>query len=159
MPVAIPAVIAAVGTAATGATVFGLGVTASAFVVGGATLASGLLQQALTKKPKANGAYAVEQADRSNQVKQAIMPRRVVYGRIRASGATPFLDSTENTEVFHSIVILATHEIAGVDVIFVNDDPIAMFCLYLRTFSLASARGNSLNLPITFLLGLPFTFL
>jgi hypothetical protein len=123
MPVAIPAIIAAASAAATGVTVFGLGVTASAFVIGGVSLASGLLQQSLAKKPKNNG-YAVEEANRSHQIKQAIMARRVVYGRIRASGATPFLDSTDSTETFHSIMVLATHEIAGVDVIFINDDPV-----------------------------------
>ena len=87
MPAAVPllgAVVSGGLAASSGATIFGLTGLSLGFAVGGANIVLGLASSALTPKPKVgNLSFTAEAGSRTHQVRQPIIPRRVVQATKR----------------------------------------------------------------------------
>lgn len=118
--VAIPAIITAVASYASAATVFSLSVLTSALVVGGASLALGALSYALTPKPKGVS------NDTSNQsgtvaVRQSDLTRAYVYGHARVIKGYAHIESTNSNTDLHSIIILCDGPLRAINEIWVDD--------------------------------------
>ena len=121
MPQAVAAaVVAAVGITGFAATI-GTAVIAAAINVGVgllvSALGSGRTKGNLTPNP-------VQLRDRTQQVRQPITARRVWLGEGRFSGPVIHLESTNSNKFLHIGIALATHEIAGLDTYYLDDDPI-----------------------------------
>lgn len=127
-PVIAAAAINAAGVVAFGTTLTIAGVTlsvaASAAVVFGATLALGLIQYALSPKPKTPnlGQLNFNARERKQTLRQAITPRRLIYGEMRVGGPIAFFKRNSATRYF-MVILLASHEIEAIDVMYMNDQP------------------------------------
>lgn len=64
------------------------------------------------KLPNLNSFEAIAQ-NRTQQVRQAITPWRLVYGEVLISGPMTFVESTNNNKMLHLILTLAAHPITG----------------------------------------------
>jgi hypothetical protein len=130
IPVAVAAAVGAAGAVATGliaGTAITLGaVLASAAVSGGLALVSTLT----APRPK-----APELRERTLTVRNAIAPRRLIYGRARVGGVVVFLDSTPSTNAvlgvprntFLTVVVaLAGHKISQVEQVWLDDEPLTL---------------------------------
>lgn len=118
---AIATGVGAIAGLTAGATFAGLtGATAyfaQAFVVNAVL---GAVSNALTPKPSdLTGA-----ADLSGQTimqRNTIAPRRIVYGRVKTSGAVVFMETTNDNADLHYCVTLAGHKITAVESVYFND--------------------------------------
>lgn len=124
------AVVGAVATAAgaysAGVMVFGLSVTASAIAIGVASFALSSLQSALAPKPKLpnlNG-FQVKASNRTQQIRQPITARRLVYGECRVSGPLVFAASTQENKYVHLVIALASHEVEEIGEIWFDNTSI-----------------------------------
>ncbi len=137
MPAAIPAVIGLVAgayaaSALTGAVI--LGITISSFAAGlfGAVIASGVTMLAgavlggplgLNKRPRQDLSSLAQ--DRKQSIRQPTAPRQIVYGTARVGGTMTYVFSFGPDLRYLGIVtVLATHPIAGVDGVWINDSMI-----------------------------------
>lgn len=111
------------GTLAAAGTVFGLSVSAiqmtfiRAFVT---NLILGGLSSALGKQ----GSSSLTQQGTTVTTREAIAPRRVVYGLTRVGGNIVFMEATDNNKYLHIIIALAGHEINSVEKVFFNDEEV-----------------------------------
>ncbi len=122
-PLIISAAVAAGQSAAVGFTIGALTVGQTALVIGGASLGLGLLSTSLSSKPKSPGFTPVSD-NRTELIRQAAAPRRIIYGEARLSGAM-FIAEGDNGDGFTRIaVLLATHEVQEIGAVYLNDDPI-----------------------------------
>ena len=129
MPPAAPligAAVAAAGSFATGAKLFGLGITGTAFLKGAVTLALGFVSSALAPKPpRIDFSPAVGNEGRIQQIQQPLTARRIIYGERRVSGPLVYAGTEGNDNRFlHLIIALADHEIEEIGTIYFNDVPI-----------------------------------
>jgi hypothetical protein len=123
------AAISAIGTAAGGT--FGAFLIMNAGAVAtGLLLAGGLAlssAQARQAKKKAREAYNAGQVDRLANVVTSIAPRELVLGRVRKGGPIAFRGSAgEFKQRFLFHIVLAAHEIDGVEQVWFNDQPITI---------------------------------
>lgn len=82
----------------------------------------GLAASALSPKPTT----AAELRGQAIQRRDPIASRKIVYGRVKTSGAVVFLETTGNSnKVLHQCVTLAGHEISAVDSVYFNDVEVA----------------------------------
>lgn len=90
-----------------------------------ASLALGALQSALTPKPKAgNFSSSTLSQGVTQNVRQAITPRRIVYGEVRVGGALVFVETTENNKYLHMVLLLADHRCQEIGEVWFDDEPI-----------------------------------
>lgn len=126
-PVSIlTAAVAAGLSGAAGVTVFGLGVLASSALIFAANLALGFVSQALAPKPKPPnlGSFEVRAQGRTQQIRQPVSYRRVVYGEQRVSGPLVFVSTTSNNANLHLVIALAGHEVAEIGEIYLDGTPL-----------------------------------
>ena len=123
MPAAIPAVIAAASAAAAGTTIFGLSVALSATLIGIGSFALNTLGAMLSPKPKKQS-FGDLSSSRTQQVKQPVTERRVVYGECKVSGPITYFGSTEDNKFLHIVLVLATHQCNALLSTWFNDDAI-----------------------------------
>jgi hypothetical protein len=123
MPMAIPAVVAAATAAAAGTTIFGLSVALSATLIGIGSLALNTLGAALAPKPKRQD-FGDLASSQTQQVKQAITGRRVIYGEAKVSGAINYFGSSSSNKYLHIVLVLATHQCNYMGTTWFNDDAI-----------------------------------
>lgn len=125
-----PVAAAALGTAfaAAGAYAAGTAITASFLAINfaGSLLMSGLSKILSPKidKPDLSSFASLKTTGYTQQFRQAVTDRRVVYGEVRTSGPIVFVGSTGNNEFLHMVIVVASHEIAGFEEFLINDESI-----------------------------------
>jgi hypothetical protein len=119
----------AVGVA--GATAAGLTAGTTAFVVVsttislavsiGASFALSAALKAIQGKPDLSS-LSGSSPGRTQTTKQAVSPRKVVYGKTRVAGTQTFLHFTHNNGLFHMVITLTGHPIESFEQYFINDE-------------------------------------
>lgn len=74
----------------------------------------------LSPKPKSSS-YDSVQSGTSQQFRQAVPVREIVYGQVRKSGAMAYMPSTGGNKYQHLVILLATHEVKKIGEIIVGD--------------------------------------
>ena len=97
--------------------------TAAAIAFGSSLLLS-FAGQLLAPKPPNAGSFG-DGGDFTRQFRQPVSERRYIYGESRASGATAFIGSTGDNKYLHVVIMLASHEVAEIGEILINDVSIA----------------------------------
>ncbi len=127
---------APVAAAAIGATIAGS--TAVAWTAGGFSVFLGFsmtsflssvalsgISMLLKPKPKKSGGFdAYSASGLTQQFRQAVTPRFVVYGECRVSGMMAYVGTSANNQYLNMVITLATHEITAIDEIIINDESI-----------------------------------
>lgn len=92
--------------------------------------------QTLSPKPKVPefGGFNVEAQGRTQMIKQPTASRRAVYGKVRVSGVLAHVESTNDDEFLHLVLMLASHEVEAIDTIYLNDEALTL-------------SGNSVTAP------------
>ncbi len=81
-----------------------------------------LLGKLAPKPPGFDAGPAFESTGgRTQQIRQAITPRRVLYGEQRVSGPLLFARSTEDNKMLHLVIALASHECEAIDDVVFDD--------------------------------------
>lgn len=112
-------------------------ITAGIYAVSGnyamaaATIVAAGASAALSKAPELPDLpnftdFASEVQGRTQQLKQPTAPRRFVYGQTRVSGVLAHVESTDDDEFLHMVIMLATHEIQSFDTIYLNDEALTV---------------------------------
>src|ERR1039458_1719741 len=125
MPVAIIGAVVAAGVgAATGATLFGLTVWETFFARIAFSLIVSELSSALSPKAKSpsQNNLASQAQQRTQQITQAVGPSEVVYGTVLKSGTVVYASNTQTNAYTHIVIVVADHEVAGLDEVLVNSD-------------------------------------
>ncbi len=108
-----------------GVSVFGLGVLGTGLLVGVVTAGFAFLDAALSPSSSApgfdTGPNFQSTAGRTSQIRQAIAPRRIIYGEARVSGPLVYVTTTQDNKMLHLVIALAGHEIESIDDIIMND--------------------------------------
>ena len=122
----------AIAAAALSATVAGSWVAGGALILGfsmtsfiGSLVLSGL-SMALNKKPKSGGISSSVGQSITQQFRQSLPARRMIFGEVRISGATNFIGSSGDNEFMHFSVMIASHEIESIGEIWIGEDSIAV---------------------------------
>lgn len=136
--------------AATGLTIFGATYTGlAAFSIGaGASLAMSAVSTVLSPKPKPLQASTALSSSLTQQVRQPISSRKIIYGGARTSGPITYIatSSTSDTvdvpatltlktwstssktakenQMLHIVIPVAAHEVEAIDAVWLNDVPI-----------------------------------
>jgi hypothetical protein len=116
-------------TAAAATYFSGGALTFSAFATRAATTAAlTAATQSLAAKPKTPqfSDFAFDSTGRTQMVKQPITNRRAVYGEVRVSGTLAFIESTDNDQFLHLIVLLASHEVNQIGTVYLNDEALTL---------------------------------
>jgi hypothetical protein len=124
MPVAAPliasaAISAGVG-AALGVTILGLGLAGSAVLVFGATVALGLVNQALAARVD----FSTSATRRTITARQPAAPRRLVVGAARIGGTIVYLGATDSGRKLHVVVALCDGPVTAIEEIWFGDQRI-----------------------------------
>lgn len=146
MPALIPVIVAAAASYGAGAAITSLaaGTFLTAVSVTGATIlsATGMVVAGLVGSVVAYGFTAAfgralgitpkrqrapdlsgQAQDRKQSIRQPIGPRQVIYGRARVGGTLVYAASSgEDSRYLHLVSVLATHPVAWIPSIFVNDE-------------------------------------
>lgn len=95
----------------------------AAAVGGAASFALNAVSAALAPKPPSNlGSFAnIRNQGITRQINQPIIEREMVYGEVRKSGGLALITSTNSNEYLHMVIMLASHEVAEIGEIFIND--------------------------------------
>ncbi len=87
----------------------------SAFVVNTVvSLALGALASAIAPKPKTPnlaGGFSAKASGITQNIKQPITSRRILYGEARIGGALTFIETTNDDKYMHLILTLCDHEV------------------------------------------------
>lgn len=119
--VAIPAVLSAGFSFASGATLLGLTVAQTALLVGGSSLILGGLSYALTPKPRTPSFGAGNVPRSTVSVRQPDFVRQHVYGHTRITRGYAHMESTGVNGVLHIILILCEGELRAINEIWMDD--------------------------------------
>jgi len=95
--------------------IFSVTAFASSLVLGG-------VSSLLSKKREKGGVTDIKSSGYTRQFRQSIVPREVVYGEIRRSGGLAFIGQSSDNKYLHYIILLAAHEIGGVDEIIIDQE-------------------------------------
>ena len=84
--------------------------------------------QALSAPPKMPSFtdFVGELQGRTQMIKQPTVPRRVIYGKARVSGVLGYVESTNDDQNLHMIIMLAGHEVNSIGEIYVNDEAVTL---------------------------------
>lgn len=105
----------------------GFGFTTFSWAAAATSLGLGLLQSALSPKPKSSagpvdsGSASIKSAGVTQNINQAITTRRIVYGELRVGGAFNFIETTESDKFLHFVLTLADHECQEIGEIWFDD--------------------------------------
>lgn len=102
----------------------------------GLSLAISALSMAFTPKPKKpTGSYTdIKGQGSTQQFRQAVTEREMVYGEVRKSGPMVFAGTTDSNRYLHLIIVLASHECKEIGECIVDD--------YSITDDMMDAGGN-----------------
>lgn len=119
----------AAATVAIGGPVLGLTYLGSFAVTAAATAALTAASQALAPKPQfpsySLGDFRSNGLKRTQNVKQPVQPRNVIYGTVRVGGTIVFIDTTEDDKFLHMVLAVASHEIESHGRIYLNDTKVS----------------------------------
>ena len=116
MPAAVPALMAAVGQAI--ATEFVAATFIKTFAV---NFVLGTLAQSLSKSPSpVNTSFGTAVSQRSS-----VAPHSVIYGRTRVGGTIAYMESTNDNQYLHVVVVLAGHEIDAVEKVYFDENEVS----------------------------------
>jgi len=98
------------------------------YVMAATTIASAGAQNALAARqdPPDYSSYTSEGQNRTQMVKQPIVPRRFVYGETRISGVLGHIESTDNDKRLHLLILVASHEIDSFQTVYLNDEALTL---------------------------------
>lgn len=116
----IAAAAAAAGASAAVATAIG-----SFAVKALVSIAISVVTKALAPKPKGLSADSfanIKSSGATQQFRQPISARRIVYGEARVSGAIVYAGVTNSNKYLHLVITLASHEIEEIGEIIINDE-------------------------------------
>jgi hypothetical protein len=84
--------------------------------------------QSLSPKPKLGdfASFSSDATGRTQMVKQPITARRAVYGQTRVSGPLAFIESTNDDQYLHLVVLLAAHECQEITTVYLNDEALTL---------------------------------
>jgi len=118
---AIAAVAAGIGTTGT----IAAGTLALSFSIGNAVIGAALAAGSSLLSKRAGGGGNSFTPVRTNgstqQFRQPVTAREIVYGDVRKSGPVVYAGVTDNNKYIHMVIVLATHEIEEIGEIIVND--------------------------------------
>lgn len=120
-------ILGASATAATTITIAGAAFAAGAYVVGyiAVTAVTSVVLKALSPKQTAGGG-----ANSSGILANVMDPaasHEYVYGKVRKGGVRTYIEATGDQNKFlHMIIVLAGHEVAGIDDIYINDEIVTL---------------------------------
>jgi len=119
--------VAAVSTAVLGP-VGGYTALQSFAIRAAASAALSSASQSLSPKPKLGdfASFSSDATGRTQMVKQPITARRAVYGETRVSGPLAFIESTDDDQYLHLVVLLASHECQQISTIYLNDEALTL---------------------------------
>lgn len=125
------AVVAAAAIAGLSAGLAGVTIAGSAILggllIGALSLAVSIGGMLLAKKPEISNlsSFSARAQNRTQQVRQPITARRVVYGDVRVSGPLVHIESTGgNNKNLLLVLVLAPHRVKAIDTVYLNSDPI-----------------------------------
>lgn len=122
MPPAVPIVVAglasgvSVGLTAAGALTVGF--STSAFVVGAALAAVSTLA---TSKPSSGSFDAFKSQGSTQQFRQPVTERRIIYGESRESGPILFVGLSDDNEFLHMVIAVASHEVEEIGELIIGE--------------------------------------
>ena len=90
---------------------------ATQFAIGAAM---GLLGSVLSPKPEIPN-FNQDGQQRVLSFTDPVAPHQLVYGRVKLSGPLVFMHTTDNSSYLHLVVVLASHEIAAIDEVFIDE--------------------------------------
>lgn len=104
----------------------------------------GALSKTLAKEPE----EVISYQDKTVTTKQAIAPRKVVYGSTRVGGTIVFMETTESNKYLHLVIAYACHEVNswetnGVDGIVYFDDSSVTYDLSTGLANAGSYSGKA----------------
>ena len=123
MPQAVVA--AAVATAVNVGTAYVVGTAitfASVATTFASTLALSAAAQALAPKPKVSNINPSQTVT----VRQANVSRKLVYGETRVGGNAVFIETTDDDEYLHQVIVMAAHEVDGFQTIYLDDEALVL---------------------------------
>lgn len=97
------------------------------FAAAATSFALGALQSLLTPRPSSANLSSglASRADGVTQnIRQAITARRILYGEARVGGALTFIETTGDDEFLHMVIVVADHKIAGFGEVWFDDNSI-----------------------------------
>lgn len=120
-----------------GAVVSAIGLSGIVGTVVTAVIGAGVSMavSSLTIKPTKRRTSSLSATERTEMIRSAVAPRRVIYGRSRVSGPLVFAyttdaaDTGKKNHILHMVVPVAAHEISGYGAIFVNDEMLSFTSL------------------------------
>src|SRR5690242_17633799 len=119
--IAAIAAIGAIEAVAIGGIVITVGEIAGFVASIAASFALSAVSSAITGKPKNRGTLG-SFSDRTQAVRQPITVRRVIYGKVRASGPITFLHSTGNNEYLNVLITLSGHAVEEIGAVYFDDE-------------------------------------
>lgn len=124
-PPLVPALVAGLAAGLSAGGFLGFTGLAAGLLAGATSLVMSGLSKALAPKAStSNTNTGAKGGGVTRQVRQALTPRRLVMGEVRASGPYAFIGSTSENQFLHMIIILASHEVDEIGEIWVNEDSI-----------------------------------
>lgn len=76
------------------------------------------------KKPSSSSSFSFQSQTRTQQIRQAITSRELIYGEVLKSGTVVFATSTSSNKYLHVVIALADHECDSIDECWLGDDVI-----------------------------------
>jgi len=118
---AIGAALTSLGVGAATATVL-----AGFIVSAGTSLILGALSSALLPKPKAPrlenlSGFSAKASALTQNIKQPISIRRIIYGEVRVGGALTFIETTGDDKFLHLVISVADHEVEDMQEVWFNE--------------------------------------
>lgn len=98
-------------------------VAVAAAAIGNAAIAYGIgaLAKSLQGQPDPSS-LSGSAAGRTQTIREAVSPRKIVYGKTRVAGVQTFLHFTHNEGVFHTVITLTGHPIESFEQFFIEDE-------------------------------------
>ena len=119
--VAVAAVLTSAGVGAATAVAIGKFVVSTLI-----TSALSFARSALTRRPDSQaGSFASLRTNGSTQqFRQPVTERKIVYGEVRTSGAILYAGVTDDNRYLHMVIEMASHEVEDIGEIYINSDSV-----------------------------------
>lgn len=98
--------------------------TGISYVLGGDGGGGSSSSEAASRAQSSATSFAYSAQKRTHVIRSTIANREIVYGRTVKSGPLVFAETTNNNKQLHLVLVLAAHEIDGVEEIWLGDKPL-----------------------------------
>lgn len=89
------------------------------------SIATSFAQKALTPRPKKETPTNLDQGTNIT-TREALAPRRIVYGKTRLGGTVAFIGASNNNSLLHMIIVFCEGPIDAFETIYFNDVPVTV---------------------------------